>query len=193
MNNMNNRAITILIIVIIMSFTGCIDTKNNPDGNKIFNIRYEVNISNINEMEININIPIVIYSNNTVLDEIFVNIEKSPNTVYSIIDSKYGSALNITSKEKSINLYSEIDIEWKDSFSRESFPIRLSMPYEYDKPNWILTSDKFWIYSNISNITITINFNSYVPGGGGYSYLTDEINLEIGWQIMDVEERCKVV
>ncbi len=190
---MKSELITILIIVIIMSFAGCIDTKNNPGGEKNFNIRYEVDISNINETYVNIKLPIVIYSNNTVLDEIFDNMEKSPNTEYSIIDSKYGSSLNITSKEKAIHLYSEVDIEWKDSFSREFFPIRLSMPYVYDKPNWVLTSEKFWIYSNISNIIITINFYSYVPGGGEYSYLTDETFLKIGWQVLNVEERCKVV
>jgi hypothetical protein len=74
------------------------------------------------------------------------------------------------------------------------------MMVEYEKPNWVIVSEKYWVFSNISNISIKIQLETITPttglnkkpSVGIFNYESQNIYLNKEWQIIDIKEEISI-
>jgi hypothetical protein len=191
----------ILMTVIMIICSGCIENNNNNFIKKELKYVYqiEINNNNLNEYIIYLPIPLlrkniseIKMENDSVVDQIINNITVLfGQCMYNIIDTSYGKAINITSS-KSVLLTSKGKLNWLDMFSNLTVPIYLSMFSKYNKTNSAFFYEKYWVYSSIDGVNIKITLETEKGSACYANYKSINLNIIKGWQIIDIKEKVKI-
>jgi len=206
------KVVLIIFLIILTSFlSGCFndekkDSDNDSDNNSNLALEYsfEIEISTINSKFFYLYTPLPLFGenepifspNDTIAQQIIENIVLIMGKGnYEIITTEYGKALNISSN-KNITLISQGELNWQDQFSSKIAPLYLSMMNDNNIPEGVLVSEKYWIFSNNTNISLKIKLDTKklrnkIPRGHT-NFNSDIIKLKKGWQIIDIEESIKV-
>ena len=187
--------IIILMILLVLLMAGCleknnnnVENNNNNKKNKSITYLYEIEIIPNGSFFYNIYMPAPIFFENKSLCQHIINdIEiKNGDPKISIVDTLYGKALNISGNNNiTIYAYGTINV-----LNQRGPTIFLSLELKNYTINTFST-EKYWIYSNKSNINILINLlNEYKSGS--YEYLSERTEIIRGWQIIDIKEEISV-
>jgi hypothetical protein len=189
------------LIVFSSLFAGCITKENNTnDSNEKLTYTYKIEILTNNSTDYHLNVPLPLFGrdqpsfspNDTIAQTVIDNIKIPLGDIYyQIISTPHGKALNL-SFDKCTSFISDGNIKWRDQFSKEPAPLYLSMIADCQKPNWIVVSEKYWVYSSRVNMSLKIKLDTSNSQGGHTNFNSEWIELKEGWQIVDIQESIEV-
>ena len=176
--------ICISISVVVIWFNRAGHSKNETTT-----YLYRVDINSSPESDFYVLLPAPSYYKNRKLCQSIISEMKitDGDGKINIEETYHGQCINISGNQN-LSIIAEGKMNELNDYGPTFY---LSMEFQNHTKNTFST-ERFWIFSNSSNVSISIILNNDYPSGGFYEYNSKMTKIECGWQIIEIEEIIKV-